>query len=236
MDRMEREDLIQRFLAGASQDQTAIYRRSTGSGEFNFEETRQEKDTRSEPGTDSIERLRMQKREAGRSNAKDTKERNLLDAISEMSEAERHQFNEEAEFMDFLSGNGRSLGDASRLLGIADPKRRYLPGTRRGTRLKVHQSSGIAFMIEKCNSKHQGAILAEYMGLGKTIQGLCVIAYRNSTVEDEAGVPTHPASYLHHLRSSKTGASPARDLSPSDIGSQFVRIRRVGSMRLRLER
>ncbi|KAE9403438.1 hypothetical protein BT96DRAFT_1016994 [Gymnopus androsaceus JB14] len=63
-----------------------------------------------------------------------------------------------------------------------------LPGMN--VRLLPHQVIGVAWMLDRENSKDKGGILADDMGLGKTVQMIATMAMNQPSVEDEDACKT----------------------------------------------
>lgn len=72
------------------------------------------------------------------------------------------------------SGEGRTIRDAVRKLGLQSD-RDLLPGLE--VRLMPHQLIGVSWMVDQERaSPHKGGILADQMGLGKTVQMIATMA------------------------------------------------------------
>lgn len=117
-------------------------------------------------------------------------------AMAEVSEEEMERFKKESEFLDGLSGNAPDWSSSVKALNIASDSKMWMPGTSSQCQLKSWQPQGIYWLVTTCGSRLGGAILADCMGLGKTIQALCFLAYRNQEKVSIEGWGGHKPSMV----------------------------------------
>jgi hypothetical protein len=98
-------------------------------------------------------------------------------ALQKISDVEIRDFNLANEILDKYRSGGTSLEEACRELNLGDWRKPYMPLTAVGITLYSWQVIGVEWIIRRLKGPLRAALLADAMGLGKTIQCLCVLAH-----------------------------------------------------------
>ncbi|KAK8212439.1 SNF2 family N-terminal domain-containing protein [Phyllosticta capitalensis] len=143
-----------------------------------------------------------------------------------ITEAQKEEFDLSQSYLNGHASSGMTTLEARQFLGIgeADISPR-VPGMRHDFGLKDHQIEGIAWLLKKLTSPLKGGILADMMGLGKTVQILSSIhalITRASAVDDvETFGEPGPVLIIVPSQLIKPWVEAAQKSLPPDVYSIF---------------